>query len=73
MLYEMIKKNANITILVTPSPQFIKDQQTRNKILEDAHYLPSSGHVGISKMYQTLRLRYHWPGRYVQGSQEFSE
>lgn len=39
-------------------------KEHRETILKNNHSDPTAGHMGIFKTYQSLKLRYYWPGIY---------
>lgn len=53
--------NENLRFFVIPSAIKIENKETKERILEYAHKLPTGGHLGVNKMFNTLKLRYYWP------------
>ena len=47
------------------SLQIVVPATLRKRLLEIAHYAPTSGHPGRSKMYQTMRRAFYWPAMSV--------
>mgnify|MGYP006284012931 CR=1 FL=1 len=50
----------------TPSPEvhsrlYVPDGPTRQKLLEEAHDQPTSGHLGLHKTYELLLRSFYWP------------
>lgn len=47
---------------VVAKSQRICDENIKQLILNDYHLLPSSGHAGITRMYNNIKKRYFWTG-----------
>ena len=45
--------------------QLVVPASLKDSILEREHNAPTGGHLGSSKLYQTLRTRYYWPSMVV--------
>ncbi len=60
-ILRILGKKADIQFFILPKARFIEKKEERKKIIEDAHFLPTGGHLGIQKMLKTLKLRYFWP------------
>lgn len=62
---KLIPKKDNETkkfrILLIRNARKIDNVKYQEILLKEAHYLPTGGHIGINRMYNTLRLRYYWP------------
>lgn len=58
-LYKYIKQNSFSN--ETDNWKMVVPKPNRSKILEDCHYSPLSGHLGIYKTYHRVLLRYFWP------------
>ena len=43
------------------SLQVVVPSSLRKRLLEIAHYAPTSGHPGRAKLYQTMRRSFYWP------------
>lgn len=54
-------KGSEIKLYIIPKAKRIEDINDRFLLVRNAHYLPTGGHLGISKTYKTLKLKYYWP------------
>lgn len=60
-----INKNKNWSgpkLCIIKDKQRISDKDNQRVILNDFHLLPTSGHAGINRMYNTIKRYYFWPG-----------
>lgn len=59
-LYRLSKNKCNLTSEFAWKEVVPRD--LRDKVIEDNHSEPTSGHLGTFKTYRRVALRYYWPG-----------
>lgn len=50
---------------LTSTPRLVIPTSLRNEILERFHSDPLSGHLGVHKTHDKLRMRYYWPNMFA--------
>jgi hypothetical protein len=53
-------KEARVTVYILHDVREINDEQTKKLILNDFHFLPTSGHAGVNRMTKNIRKYYFW-------------
>lgn len=62
-----IKKNSKskfLKLIIIENAKRIDKLEHRKILLKEAHFLPTGGHTGISRMYNTMKLKYFWNSLY---------
>lgn len=52
----------NLKISIIRGAKLIEEDNLKNLILNDYHILPSSGHAGITRMFNNIKRKFYWPG-----------
>ena len=63
-IFKTLFKECEVNFNVIRERCLILDPIQQGVILDDHHNLPSGGHLGINRMYHTLKKKYAWPGLY---------
>lgn len=56
------KKIRDPNIIIIQSAILVTDEKEKNKILNDFHIGKTAGHVGINRMFNTIRKYHYWKG-----------